>query len=179
MSREPNSRNPNVQSERRGQKARQHSRINRGVVTRVPSDGSLAVQVKILGDDEHVIADVPQPSDGDWYLPPEGTIVYTRQRTNERHTVMGIPQLIGDSTPNLSAGERRLSHPLSSATVDFNGDGSITVTADDGTTVDVQNGQVRVNGGSTGVIKEISTTKDADGHVTDVSYTRSSKLYVP
>lgn len=45
--------------------------------------------------------------------------------------------------------------------------------------VDTSDGSIRVNGGTKGVIKDISTTEDADGHVTSISITRSDDLKVP
>lgn len=83
------------------------------------------------------------------------------------------------------------------STVEVNSDGSITITGSTGATVTVQtsgtidiesdggatvsiqsDGDVVINGGSKGVIYDINTTTDADGHVTSVDPQRRSDILI-
>lgn len=147
---------------------------------------------------------VPVDVYGDVALPDEGSLVVVQKTQNDLFVVRGILYTRQNSGPDYQEGERRIGHaatdsnvrlmPDGSAyveatgtiTVDsgdrvvINGDSDVTIDAG-GTTlvVDPSDGTVRVNGGSTGVVTDVSTTKDSDGHVTSISLTRSDDLYVP
>lgn len=53
------------------------------------------------------------------------------------------------------------------------------ITVDGGAgTVDILGGTINLGAGSDGVITDVTTTKDADGHVTSIDLTRSSKINI-
>jgi len=106
-----------------------------------------------------------------------------------------------DQAPTYQPNERRLGHTGSRANIRFESDGlivlestedkqkrtttvemdpitgSITVTTREETTFTIEDGAVRVNDSDTGVVTDITTSTDSDGHVTSVSPIRSDTLY--
>lgn len=73
--------------------------------------------------------------------------------------------------------------------VRVNTDGNIEVTeTDEGTAITLKDGtvtisegssgQVNLSGSSNGIIKDVNTTKDADGHVTSIDLVRSTEVFV-
>lgn len=148
------------------------SAMSVGVVTSAPTtdeDGQhhVAVQHTRVPSDEQI--PVIPTVHGDYYIPPEDTPVLVGRFWNGEYAVIGAP-IPEVPSPTIEAGERIVSHPGSGSTVRFHNDGTLDVYADD---------TVRLNDGSTGVVTDVTTTTDADGHVTSISLTRASNVFVP
>jgi len=129
---------------------------------------------------ESVTASVTVGALGDVSLPVEGDHVLVGYRANGEKTIIGCLYQADASLPDVRPGERQLGHPASDTTVTFHDDGSLTITGENGNNIELaSDGTVTINDGSTAPIVDVSTSKDADGHVTDVSVTRASDVFVP
>lgn len=81
--------------------------------------------------------------------------------------------------PESSAGERKIGHQLTDSEIYFQEDGTILIESDGGATIELRaDGTVVINNGSNGVITDVSTTTDSDGHVTSISLTRNNDILV-
>jgi len=81
--------------------------------------------------------------------------------------------------PESSAGERKIGHQLTDSEIYFQEDGTILIESDGSATIELRaDGTVVINNGNNGLITDVSTSKDADGHVTDVSLTRNNDILV-
>ncbi len=139
-----------------------------------------AVYVKPDTLDRDVLADVATAQTGDVYIPEEGSRVIIGYRVNERPIVLGQRYQIDDTIPEFEPGERVIGHPLSNSHIRLAKDGSITVKGDGGNTIELaSDGSVTINGGSANPVTDVTTSTDADGHVTSISLTKSSNIYIP
>lgn len=166
----PDNINPQQASKETTRRGLKYAFLQSGRVTRAPdttADGQHHVKVQeSAAPVDQPIPVIPQVH-GDYYIPPEGAPVITAARGENQYNVIGaaIPQV---ETPTISAGERIVSHPLSDAHVMFNADGSLDVVGD---------AEVRINGGTQGIITDINTTT-ADGYVTSVTPVRDSNIKI-
>jgi len=115
---------------------------------------------------------------GDIHPPLPDTQVVIARRRGGRPLVLGTAYTTEDSLDPYVAGERVLTHQLSDAKVHFEPDGTLTVQNGDGTTVTIDGSEVSVDGGTQGVVTDVNTTTDSDGHVTSISLERSDTLLV-
>jgi len=162
---------PHESAQTTAESVREYSFADIGIVTSTPTqtpDGAHHVAVQ----ETRIPADTPlpvvPPVHGDFYVPPEGTPVLVIYTGENRGVVIGSP-VPQTTSPAVTGGERILSHPKSDANVRFNTDGTLDIYGD--TTV-------RINGGSKGVVHDVSTTTDAQGHVTSVSLQRRTDILI-
>lgn len=152
--------------------------IEEARVTRIganPQSDGVFVVPSTLGIE--VRCDLGGESVGSVSVPEVGDTVLIGHRVTDAPVLVGTPETV---TQSVAAGERVLGHSGSQAVVSFQADGTVSIQGDDGTTVTVEpDGDVRVDGGSTQPVVDISTTTDADGHVTSVSVTRANGVYLP
>lgn len=138
------------------------------------------VEVKPDTLESPIPAEVKTTQNGDIAIPTEGDRVLIGYRITGRAIILGTRYGADDTIPDYKPGERVIGHPLSNAHIRLADDGSIRVEGDSGNTIEMKSdGTVVVNGGSNNPITSLSTTKDADGHVTDVSTTKSTDIFVP
>lgn len=104
---------------------------------------------------------------GDYYIPPKDTPVVVASFGKNDYAVVrtGIPEV---ETPTLDPGERIVSHPLSDSHVRFNKDGSLDIHSTN---------EVRINGGTQGVITDVETTT-SDGYLTSITLVREDSIKV-
>lgn len=156
--------NPHVNAGRRSKSALGYSFLRYGTVSTAKS-ASTGAEHSVTVQEEGVPADrripVVPTVHGDFYVPPESAPVLVAPFGQNDYAVVGAPVPATD-IPQIEPGERIISHPLSSANVKFNKDGSIDISGD---------AEVRINGGEQGAITDVEavTETDADGHVTSVS----------
>lgn len=147
--------------------------LTAGTVTSVPSsDGSGItgiVKVTLVGTEEPTTATLAPPTSGSADPPAEGERVLLVRRPRGDPVVLGAMPTTNNPLPAYDSGDRVVGHAASGATVTFQKDGTVEI---DGAT------DVVVNGGTTNPVIDVSTTKDADGHVTDVSLTRATDVYL-
>lgn len=175
-------RNPHQQSQQDSRRATRRAYAERATVISVDDGNNHAITVRpeSTGQDEsaHILTTLL----GDAHQPQVGERVLCVRRTDGRLIVIGSLYAEGDSIPTYEPGERVIGHPLSKAHVRFDTDGTIHIEADDGTTIDVDTnaGEVSINGGSTGVVTDVTgNDTDGSGDFDSLSITRSSKLFVP
>jgi len=179
--------------------------LDSGFVTSVVDENPETPELEHDGPPAVVVQEAQVPADqpipvaptvhGDYYTPPEGAPVLIGYLSENDPIVIatGVPDT---DTPDVKAGERILSHPLSTAHISFGENGSLTVRNDgesavqlnDDGTVTVENnsgsiemeddGTVIINNGSKGVITDIITATDSDGHITDITLVRNSSILV-
>jgi len=138
--------------------------------------------IEITNDDiqEPEPAEVVVPQNGDVCLPTEGDTVMVGYRRNGRPLVVGTQYTDSTDIPPFEEGERVIGHPTSDSTIRFTTDGTIRLTHDAGTTVELTNdGSVVIDNGNTQPVTDVATTTDSDGHVTGVSLTRADGVYLP
>lgn len=180
---------PGVKTTRnRADTKRRRAQYLRAVVTDVPSDGAHVIRVSpigVSGGDQiqrgkPASAIVPVPSRGDVAVPTEDDIVLLSKTANDLLIVEGVLYSSEKNGPEYEAGTRRIGHAATDSHVQIDPDGTVVIESYDGTTVSVDpnDGTVRVNDGTDGVITDVTTTKDVDGHVTDISLTRSDTVFV-
>lgn len=161
--------NPHTNAEQESRDAVQYSFLTTGRVSSVPQtqgSGLHHVTVQESGaPSDRPLPVLPQVH-GDYYVPPNGAPVMVTAGERDQYfvTAAGIPDI---DTSSYVPGERILSHPLSGANVRFNEDGSIDIHGD---------ATVRINDGTNGAITDVQTTKDTDGHVTDISLVRNNDI---
>jgi len=171
---------PHEQSETKAQAQQQYSFLDVGIVTsaleqtaggahhvtvtetRVPTDNSIPV--------------IP-PVHGDYYVPPEGTPVLLAYTGVNDAVVIGCPLPPTDSE-TVSAGERVISHPLSSAAVRFDTDGTVHLLGDDGTSVVIgSDGTITIDGGSNGAVTDVTIDETNDqGGATSLNVERNPNV---
>jgi hypothetical protein len=172
---------PQVDSTDSARSATEYTFLDVGVVTSAPTteaDGQhhVTVQETPTAPDEPI--PVLPTVHGDYYVPPEGAPVVVGKTGRYDGAVVGVA-IPPTDTPTLEAGERILSHPLSTAHVRFNADGSIDVTSEGDASVRLRaDGTLVLNGGSQGIVTDVQTTTDADGHVTDVTLVREDSIQI-
>jgi len=163
--------------------------LDGGFVTSVV-DGDTGPPAVVVQETK-VPADQPIPVaptvHGDYYVPPEGAPVLVGYLTENDPIVVGtgIPDV---QTPNVEAGERILSHPLSTATVRFNADGSLVTVGDSGARVELAadgtvaidgSSQVVVNGGSTGIVTDVEIDEtNSNGGATGLKVVRDTSILI-
>lgn len=138
---------PREQAADTAQQQQAYSFLDVGVVTSAPKQ-SQAGQHHVAVAETRVPADQPIPViptvHGDYYVPPEGTPVLVAYTDENDAVVVGAPIPETDK-PSLTAGERVISHPLSTAAVVFDEDGGVTITDDDETQIHADaDGKIRV-----------------------------------
>jgi hypothetical protein len=126
-------------------------------------------------------AEIPVTARGDTLIPEEGQRVFVVYRKNTEPLVVAQRyEEDGVEPPSFEPGERRIGHPASDSHVLLQPDGTIRIDGANGNTVELAaNGDVIINSGSNNPITDVSTTTDADGHVTSVSTTTSDSIYLP
>jgi len=165
------SRNPNENSSQQTKEAIEATHFERGYVVSTPSDSSNVhgVIVKPYGKESNEPCEVNPTAKGDVHIPTVDTDVLIGYRKGDIPFVADVRYNTDDSPPSLKAGERRIGHDLTNANVTFDENGVVTVEADDGTTIAVDGSTVQIDGGTTPIVTDVTTTTDADGHVTDVN----------
>lgn len=173
-------------SERNPQRAAKHTarqqselvKLKGGVVTSTPTDttDAHAVEVRPDGMDRTIGCMVAVDANGDEHLPMQGTDVVVAFRKRGRPVIVGVEYTVDETLDGTKPGERRLSHPLSTAEVFFDENGVLHAVADDGTEVTITNGEIHLGGSNTGIITDIDTTKDSDGRVIEVTPVRSNTV---
>lgn len=177
--------NPSDNDDIQQWKGGQNTVLEEATVFTVPthtSSDDVGHIIEIVSDtiDEPQPAEVVASQSGDVCLPSEGDTVIVGHRLNGRPQVLGTQYEDANNIPAFEEGERVIGHPASSTHVRFRTDGSVLVDGANGNSIELQaDGDIVINGGTTAPIIDISTTKDADGHVTDVSFTRTSNVFVP
>ncbi|NLV06437.1 hypothetical protein GOC83_09885 [Haloarcula rubripromontorii] len=143
--------------------------LDAAIVTAAPDqdgDGPVTVTVQHT----RVPSDEPIPIvptvHGDGYVPPVGTPVLVAKTMKDDLVAIAMPTP-KTNTSDLKAGERVLSHPASKSAVRFNEDGSLDIYGD---------GDIRINNGTEGIVTDVSTTTDGDGHVTDITVKRDNSI---
>jgi len=134
-------------------------------------NGFHTVRIRVYGDDATYVAPVTTPMFGCVWVPKAGTDVAVMFDEADKPWIIGSWYAIdrvedGDvDLPDYDPGDIRIGNES---------DSHVTVKDD---------GRVIVNGGSTEPITDVTvnTTKDGDGHVTDVSLdiTRTTDILVP
>lgn len=147
------------------------------------SGDNVGHHVEVIPDklDEPVTADVRVDQSGDVAIPTEGERVIIGYRTNSRPIVLGTRYSLSDDIPEFEPGERVIGHSLTDGHIRLDTDGTITVTAaNDTATITIgADGTIQINDGQTKPITDVETTTDGDGHVTDITVTRSNNVYLP
>lgn len=139
-----------------------------------------AVQVSPEHTEQSFPAIVTETVRGDVGLPQEPNSVLCMMGQNLTLYVVGIIYESEESVPTIQTGERRIGHADSDSHVTFREDGTIHVENHDGVSIDLQpNGDIVLDSGNTRPITDITTSSDADGHVTSVDVSRADNIYVP
>jgi hypothetical protein len=162
---------PHEDARSTAESVREYTFLDIGVVNSTPTqdtDGAHHVTVQETRVPADKAIPVIPPVHGDFYVPPEGTPVLVAYTAENDGVVIGSP-VPETTTATVEGGERIVSHPLSDAVVRFNTDGTLDVYGDS---------TVRINGGDTGVIHDVETTKDGDGHVTSITLNRRSDILI-
>lgn len=178
--------NPFSDAKRRTEDAEDSFALDLAKVVTAPDDVNHQVVVRIVtevsGGDIR-LGGTPLPafvtaaSRGDISVPEEGDYVIIGYLRGRRAVVLGAAYTQFNQSPSYNVGERRIGNETGNVTV--KNDGTVVVDAD-GTTVEVKpNGDVVIDGGSTAPVTDLSTTTDADGHVTSISLTRADGVFVP
>jgi hypothetical protein len=138
------------------------------------------VEVKAYAQAESETASVAIGSLGSTAIPEEGDTVIVGHRRDGRPIVVAATYNDEDTVPEYEPGERRVGHPASNSYVRLKTDGSVVVNGENGNEIVLEaDGTITLNGGSTAPVTDVSTTTDADGHVTGVSVTRADDVFVP
>ena len=153
----------------------------RATVTNADPDneGVHAMKVKPEGFDTAFPVELPVEMVGDACVPTDGTKVLLGLKSNGGLTV--ITQRYGgqtDKIPSYEPGERVIGHPLSDTQIRLDANGDAHIRHESGMAVTVDANGVHVNGGTKNAVSDVTTTKNADGHVTDVNVKRSDSLFI-
>ena len=176
-----NESNPFTASRNEAERVAEALRLEEGYVVSVPEGSSVppAVEVMTYGPDGgSTIASVAMTLTGDMNVPPVGSDVILAERKGGRPVVLACSYEEMGDIPSAKVDERVISHSSSHAEIRLKPDGSVHVTNDSGTSLVLDGGTVTINGGTQGVITDVSTSKDGDGHVTDVSITRNQNILI-
>ena len=171
---------PHEQSEAVADAQQAYSFLDVGIVTSAPDqteDGAHHVTVAETRVPSDTPVPVIPPVHGDFYVPPEGTPVLLAYVEENDPVVIGSPLPPTDSE-DVTAGERVVSHPLSSAAVKFADDGTVQLLGDDGTNVAIDpDGTVVINDGDQGAITDVSPSgTNGNGGITGLDITRNSDI---
>jgi len=179
-------RNPHQHGSHEASTAVELASIERGVVTTVkPHQSGDDVAHHVFVRTEYHTPDDPAivmaNTRGDVQLPDVGDRVLVAYRSDDQPVVLGTLYARTDTVPPYDVGERVVGHPASDAEVRLSPSGTVVVEASDGTTVEVaSNGTVSVNGGSTGVVTDVSAeSRNSYNGITQLDITRSNDLFVP
>lgn len=140
------------------------SDIGVGVVATPPTveGGITYVAVMPAQFDTPIPAQVPAPSAGDVIPLQTGQIVTLGYMGDTNPPAIVLGHVYGDTdVPTAVIGERVIGHVASETTVRFK-----------------PNGDLVIDGGSKGVIHDLSLTTDGDGHVTDVTPERRDDILI-
>jgi len=176
--------NPNNSDEQRNHRGPMRT-FATGTVTSAPkhvSGDSVKHHVEVSPDftDQSYPAEVAITQKGDVTAPSEGDDVFLIMRPDERMVVAGVRYEREDTIPEYQPGLRRIGHKPTNSNIELRPDGTVHIENDAGTTIELQpNGDVVIDGGMNNPVTSVSTSEDADGHVTSVSTTKSSNIYVP
>ncbi len=182
--------NPFVKVKQQASQTEQHARVEQGVVLSTAETNSklsphtVKVYTATQGQFE---AEVLLSAGGDFYLPPVDSMVMVQYLVDNTPVVIGSEYIdVSHLSSRPAGGERIIGHPLSDSHIFFDTNGNITISGDDSTnvniditggmSVDIGGGSLSINGGSTPVVTDVTTTKDADGHVTDISLTTNNSI---
>jgi len=178
--------NPQADSRQRQTNTIRQSSLRYGFVDSAFPDAGM-VAIESPGESTTTYAKVTVQSPGDGVIPEiydetesrSVPVIYT-ELPDEAPVVLGFiydPDV--HDIPTQQAGERIFGHDLTDSRVKIDVDGTIHIDVEDGSTIDVQaDGTIVLNDGTQGIITDVNTTKDADGHVTDVSLTRDSNILI-
>jgi len=176
--------NPNNTDNRRNQRGTMRT-FATGTVTSAPEHVSgdkvkHHVQVSPNFTNQSYPAEVPITQNGDITVPTEGQDVFLIMRPDERMVVAGVRYERGDTIPEYVPGLRRIGHSPTDSHIELRPDGTVYIENDAGTTLELQtDGDVVINDGTNNPVTDVSVSTDADGHVTSVSTTKSSNIYIP
>jgi hypothetical protein len=127
-----------------------------------------------------VQTEILAPAHGSVTIPEEGERVLVIHRRDGEPMIIGSRYEEGETIPAYDPGERIVSHAASDSHVYFRVDGSILVSGHNGNTIELKaDGTIVLNGGTNNPVTDVSTTTDNDGHVTSISLTKSSDIYIP
>jgi hypothetical protein len=127
-----------------------------------------------------VRAEILSPAHGSVTIPEEGERVLVIHRRDDDPMIIGSRYEEDETIPAYDPGERIVSHAASDSHVYFRVDGSILVSGHNGNTIELKaDGSIVLNGGTNNPVTDVSTTTDSDGHVTSISLTKSSDIYIP
>lgn len=177
--------NPHEDDERDSWRYPDIERIEGGVVTTVNEHvqgDNIAHEVWVRPDsyDGDLPTEIIVTAKGDTSIPMEGQRVLVGHRTDARPIVLGQRYEEGDDVPPFKEGERRVGHPASDSYVRLLADGSMVVNGHNGNKIELKaDGTVVINEGTTQPVTDVSTTTDADGHVTSISLTRADGVSLP
>lgn len=180
---------PSEDSTSKVTRSNQQTGLDIAHVLSVDDDANHMIKCQVVGPTGNTLVGAPKatpvivPSHGDVALPSKGDLVILGWIKGQKPVILGTLYSRQDNPvlPSYSKDDRVIGHDATSAEVRIKEEGSVVITADSGDKieVDTNDGSVRVNDGTNPVMYDLTTTKDGDGHVTDVSIVTSSKLKVP
>jgi hypothetical protein len=176
------SRNPQKTEGRAEQTATANAAVAYGFITDPnPGDGEHVVEVQPLGRDVSVPMEMPVMSTGDVNVPTDERIpVLFARRPGGDPVILSVLYTPESKIPDYEPGERVLGHPPTSSEIRFNADGTISITSENGATVDVQkDGTLILNGGDQGVITDVSASgTNSNGGITGLDITRNTDILI-
>lgn len=106
---------------------------------------------------------------GDYYVPTEGSQVVTAPIDKNEFAI--VASLVSPGAkPSVDPGERVVSHPNSKASVYFKNDGTLEIWGDT---------QVVINGGTQGIITDVSAgSRNSNNGITSLDITRDSSIQI-
>lgn len=173
--------NPRTQSNQDSEQAKRSAGVLTGFITSVKDDNRNIVSVQPVGQQTEIPMVVPIWAVGDIHIPTldSPVEVYYMRTAAEYPIILGYQYTRLSDIPSYEAGERHISHDSTDTDIYFQNDGSLTIETAGGGTIDVdETGTISLNGGENGVIHDISTTTDGDGHVTDITLERRDDILV-
>lgn len=164
--------NPHVSAGKKARGATEYGFLTSGAVSRSPSEqnqGNPSVVMQEGANPADSIQPVLQPVHGDYYIPPTGLPVVSAPYERNNYAVIAA-ETPDTPVPTLNPGERIISHPLSTAHVKFNEDGTLDIVGD---------ATVRINGGDQGAVTnvEIAST-NSEGGATSLDITRNDNILI-
>lgn len=135
--------------------------IDHGVVMTSPSDAKHQVVVRTGRFEASIPCKVATTAKGDVNIPPVGAHVLIGYRGDDLPVVLAHYYANPDDVPSHEDGERIISHHASDTEIALK-----------------PNGNIVIDGGGKGAIHDVETTKDADGHVTDITLKRRSDILI-
>lgn len=179
--------NPFEDSTKKDERAAQDFALDLGlVVGYIDEEEKHQVIVRVLSPETFEPISAPEPVDitvnvrGDITVPKKNTVVVIGYIRGKKPVILDSLYTRQDEKPDPYEGtDRVVGSPYSDAEVRFKEDGSIFVHGEDAFVELQSNGDVVINQGTTRPVTDVSTTTDADGHVTSISLTRSDTVYIP